>query len=67
MDSKEIIEKYRSKVEKYLTKPTHISYIKTYIFRCEDLEVRNIITTFVKEGILEEHSMFKDYYGTKKD
>lgn len=67
MTKEEIIEKYRGKVEKLLIKPTHISYIKNYIFKFDELKVKEIITTFVNEGILEEHSMFKDYYGTKKD
>jgi hypothetical protein len=59
----EKIEKYKTLIDKHLTKPTHISYIKTYIFKCSDLEVKEIINIFVDEGLIMPHLKFKDYYG----
>lgn len=57
------IDKYKSLIDKHLDKPTHISYIKSYIFKCGDLEIKELINKFVDEGLIKPHSMFKDYYG----
>ena len=67
MTNEEILNKYGKLVDRYLTKPTRISYIQRHIFRCDDLEVKNIINTFVQEGVVQEHQKFKDYYGKKQN
>lgn len=59
------IDKYRVLVNRYLDKPTHISYIKNYIFKCDDLAVKKLIDTFVEEGLIESHPKFKEYYGKR--
>lgn len=57
------IDKYKSLINKHLNKPTHISYIKNYIFKCSDLEMKELISKFIDEGLIKPHSTFKDYYG----
>lgn len=48
-----------------LRQPIHISYISKYILKKDIEETKEVLQKYIDEGIIEESSMAKEYYGVK--
>ncbi len=48
-----------------LRQPIHISYISKYILKTDTDETKQILQKYIDEGIIEESTIAKEYYGVK--
>lgn len=55
----------KDKVLSKLTIPTHISYIAKYLMKTNKEEAKQKIDEYVRDGVLVESTMAKDYYVLK--
>jgi hypothetical protein len=56
-------EKQRKSLLGKLRQPVHIGYIAKYILKTSEQEAREELSLFIKDGIIEESSLAKGYYG----
>jgi len=52
-------------VEGKLRRPVHINYIAGYIFKTSKDEARNILKSYIDQGVVVESRHAKDYYVLK--
>jgi len=52
-------------VEGKLRRPVHINYIAGYIFKTSKDEARNILKSYIDQGVVVESKYAKDYYVLK--
>jgi hypothetical protein len=45
-----------------LSKPTHISYISTYILKKDLEETKQIVSKYIEDGSIQESKYAKEYF-----